>query len=168
VRHRTAFAAAAPFAIAVGALLVAGALLGLIAARRGSWPGMFLAQGSAAAAAILILCVFALPAMEEFDSTRPLVLQLREHGIDGAIVGVYRARDVSLEFYLGREVPLIDDPGELRAQVASKPGGIWIVLTRDLPKLRADAALTVEPVLERPCRSVVRLGTALLGMREGP
>ena len=112
--------------------------------------------------------VFALPAVEEFDSTRPLVRQLRAQGVDGAVVGAYRARDVSLDFYLDRQVPLVDDPGELRARVAAEPGGIWIVLTRDLPKLRSDAALTVEPVLERPCRSAVRLGPARLGMGRRP
>ena len=167
VLHRAALAAAAPSALAAGTLLVVGALLGLFAVRRGSWSGMFLAQGSAAAAAILIVCVFALPAIEEFDSTRPLVSQLRAQGIDGTIVGAYRARNLSLEFYLGRQVPLVDDPGELRTRVGAEPGGVWIVLTRDLPRLRADAALTVEPLLERPCRSAVRLGPAHLGMRHG-
>src|SRR5256712_7149673 len=110
VLGRTALAAAAPPALAAGALVVGGALLGLIAVRRGSWPGMFLAQGGAAAAAILILCVSALPALDEVGSTRPLALQLRAQGIDYTIVGVYRARDVGLEFYLGRQAALIDDP----------------------------------------------------------
>jgi len=167
VLRRAALTAAAPSALTAGTLLVAGALLGLFAVRRGSWSGMFLAQGSAAAAAILIVCVFALPAIEEFDSTRPLVSQLRAQGIDGTIVGAYRARDLSLEFYLGRQVPLVDDPGELRTRVGAEPGGVWIVLTRDLPRLRSDAALTVVPLLERPCRSAVRLGPAHLGMRHG-
>jgi len=158
--RRTAFAGASSPALAAGAIFLAGAVAAVPAVRRRSWRGAFVAQGAAAAAAILVLCLFALPAVEEFDSTRPLVQALRAQGIERTLVGQYRAKDVSLEFYLGHEVPMVDDPGELRRRVAAEPGGSWIVLTRDLAKIRADHGLTVEPVLERPCRSVVRLAPA--------
>ena len=166
--RRTNFAAARAPVIAAGSILLAGALACLVAVRRRSWPALFAVQGGAAAAAVLCVCLFALPAVEEFDSTRPLVQALRAQGLESTIVGVYRAKDVSLEFYLGRVIPMTNDPGELRRRVAAEPGGAWIVLTRDLGKIRGDAALSVTPLLERPCRSIVRLDPARLGRRDGP
>jgi len=157
VMRRPALADAAPAAMAAGAIVIGGAALAIMPVRRGSWTGFVLVQGAAAAAAVLMLCAVALPRVEEFDSTRPLVRQLRDGRIDDQVVGIYRAHDVSLDYYLGREVPFVDDPQELRRQVTAAPGGLWIVLTRDLVKLRSGGGLTVESVLERPCRSVVRL-----------
>ncbi len=159
VMRRPALADAAHAALVAGAITVGGGALAILPARRGSWTGFFLAQASTAAAAVLVLCAVALPRVEEFDSTRPLVRQLRDARIDDRIMGIYRAHDVSLDFYLGREVPFVDDPLELRRRVGAAPGGFWIVLTRDLGKLRSIGGLTVETILERPCRSVVRLSS---------
>ena len=157
VMRRPALAGAAQAALAAGAIVIVGATLAVFPVRRGSWTGFVLVQGAAAAAAVLVLCVVALPRVEEFDSTRPLVRQLHDSRIDDQVVGIYRSHDVSLDFYLGREVQFVDDPQELRRRVTAAPGGLWIVLTRDLQKLRSSAGLAVEPLLERPCRSVVRL-----------
>jgi len=157
VMRRPALAAAAHPALAAGAIVIAGAALAILPVRRGSWTGFVLVQGTAAATAVLLLCAVALPRVEEFDSTRPLVRQLRDSRIDDKVVGIYRAHEVSLDFYLGREVQFVDDPQELRRRVAAAPGGLWIVLTRDLQKLRSGGGLAVEPLVERPCRSVVRL-----------
>jgi 4-amino-4-deoxy-L-arabinose transferase-like glycosyltransferase len=166
--RRTALEAARAPVLAAGAFLLAGALASVAAVRRCSWRAMFALQGCAAAAAVLCVCLYALPAVEEFDSTRPLVRALRAQGLESTILGVYRAKDVSLDFYLGRALPVIHDRGELRRRVAAEPGGAWIVLTRDLGKIRGDAALTVTPLLERPCRSIVRLDPARLGLGDGP
>ena len=157
VTRRPALAGAAHAALAAGAIVIGGAALAILPVRRGSWTGFVLVQGAAAAAAVLMLCAVALPRVEEFDSTRPLVRQLRDSRIDDKVVGIYRAHDVSLDFYLGREVRFVDDPLELRRQVTAAPGGVWIVLTRDLQKLGSGGGLIVEPLLERPCRSAVRL-----------
>jgi len=160
VMRRPPLAGAAHAALAAGAIAIGGATLAILPVRRRSWTGFFLMQAGAAVAAILVLCAVALPRIEEFDSTRPLVRQIRDARIDDRIAGIYRAHDVSLVFYLGREVPFVDDPQELRRRVSAAPGGFWIVLTRDLRKLRSIDGLTVEPVLERPSRSVVRLSSA--------
>src|SRR6266571_1002878 len=160
VMRRPALADAAQAALIAGAIVIGGAALAILPVRRGSWTGFVLVQGAAAAAAVLLLCAVALPRIEEFDSTRPLVRQLRDSRIDKQVVGIYRAHDVSLDFYLGREVRFVDDPLELRRQVAAAPGGLWIVLTRDVQKLRSGGGHLPAQLLERPSRSVVRLRPA--------
>ena len=67
--------------------------------------------------------------------------------------------DVSLDFYLRRDLPVVTDREDLLRRVGSDPGRIWIVRTRDLGVLAGDPALRSDQVVLGPRRSAVRLGS---------
>jgi len=143
--------------IGLAVALVVGAALATVAAARGWTRGFFTIQVGSSVAVVAILVTSILPVVAPWDSTRPLVRELERRGLAGDVVGAFHVHDVSLDFYLRREVSRIDDAGRLREAVGVTPGAIWVVRTADLESLRARGWLLCEPVCEGPHRSAVRL-----------
>jgi 4-amino-4-deoxy-L-arabinose transferase-like glycosyltransferase len=147
-------------AAAAGLVLSLGSGLAFIALRRRSLTGTLWAYGGAAGAAFLVLLLGAAPPLEAFDSTRPLIDRLRGLGMDAEVAGAYHVWDVSLDFYLRRDLPVVTDRADLIRRVGSAPDRVWIVRTRDLGVLAGDPVLSSNPVALGPRRSAVRLGLA--------
>jgi hypothetical protein len=148
---------AAGAAAAASSLVLAGSLAAALAVWRGSRKWFTVAQCATAAAAVAVFLVLAMPRLEPYDSTRPLVRQLAAQGMAGEVLATYKVIDVSLDYYLGRSIPRAGRLREVRELVARHPGRLWVVRTDDVAALRAAPGLVSDEVQHGPHRSVVRL-----------
>ena len=144
-------------ALVAGGLVVAGSLLAVLAVARGSLQSLLVAQGATSAATMLVILAAALPALEPYHSTAPLVRQLRDACLTDEVVGAYRVSDVSLDFYLGRNPARAGRIRDLLAMARLNPGGIWVVRTQDVETLLADRRVLAELVQRGPNRSAMRM-----------
>jgi len=149
-----------PTAVLLGSVLVTGALAGVAAVHRRS-PGAYLACGTATTlVSLVVLLAVALPRLEPFESTRPMVRDLEAAGLADEVHSVFRVKDVSLEYYLGRDLLRVPSLGQLRRQVAASPGELWVIRTGDLETLRSAEGIVTKEVVHGPHRSVVRISPA--------
>jgi 4-amino-4-deoxy-L-arabinose transferase-like glycosyltransferase len=143
--------------VAVLAAVVIGAAVAAVAAVRFRRADLFAAFQAASTLAIVLVVVFAWPAIEPSKSTKTLVARLKADGLDGQLAGAYRVQDVSLDFYLGRAVAHEHDPGELLGRVKSDPNRLWVIPSGDSGLIGPGAPFVVTPVMTVSRRSVVRL-----------
>jgi len=151
------YTAALPGLEMLAAVLILGAIAGVVAARAGRLGWFAVAQAAVGVGLIAVGVHVVVPAIAEGDSTRGLVAALRARGLDDRIAGAYRVPDVSLDFYLGRAVPRENDPAAWARRVAADPDKLWVVASRDIDRAAAEGGLLAEPVVEEGRRSVVRL-----------
>lgn len=148
-------------ASACGLSLVAGSLLGLVAARKGSLSWFLVSQSIASMLTLAIFLAIAMPRLEPYDSTRPLVRELETLGMADEVIASYKVPDVSLDYYLGRSLSRARRMREVRDLVAAHPDRIWVVRTEDLDALLADTRFVTEEVQHGPHRSAVRLSLTM-------
>jgi 4-amino-4-deoxy-L-arabinose transferase-like glycosyltransferase len=138
-------------------VLVAGAIAAVVAVRFGSLAVFAGVQAASTVAIVLFVVCVALPRLDGSLSTKSLVARLATSGLSGQVVGAYRVRDVSLDFYLGRTLARENDTSELVERVRSDPGKLWVARPRDVDELAARSPLAVERVLTVSRCAVVRL-----------
>ncbi len=147
-------------ALALGGILVAGSVAALFAVYRRSLRAYLACGAATSLTAMLVFVAVALPKLEPFDSTRPLVRKLEASGLAGQVHAAFRVTDVSLDYYLGRDLPRVPKLGQLRREVAASPGALWVIRTSDLEELRATEGIVAKEVVPGPHRTVVRLSPA--------
>ncbi len=141
-------------------VLLAGATIALVTARRGSLTGMTISHACTAALMILILVNVSAPRLEPLQSGWSLVRDLEKKGISSDIIAAYNVREsYSIDFYLRRTVPRISDPDTFQQIVAKNPDALWIVITRDLPSLTTRFGMRSTPVFTGFNLSAVRLSS---------
>ncbi|HZI92845.1 MAG TPA: glycosyltransferase family 39 protein [Patescibacteria group bacterium] len=150
------------------AALLAGSILAAIATRSGSMKWFLIVQCGASAVAMILLLGVAMPRLEPYDSTRPLVRDLESRGLSGEVIATYKVADVSLDYYLGRSLSSAKRMKEVRDLVAQQPGRIWVVRTEDLDAIHSDTGVISEDVHRGPHRSAVRLSLATTAVPGAP
>lgn len=157
VSRRAAWSTALPGLAAAGAMLLAAAVAARASVLRGRLDALLASGATGAVGAVLLLVLLVTPRLEPYHSIRPLVRALERggHGPE-RVVGAFHVSDVSLDFYLERNVPNVTDRADLARRASAVPEGIWIVRTRDLERLERDPDLYAVPVERGPYRSAVR------------
>lgn len=133
-------------ALGIAAVILIGSALSVLATRRRSLP-LMLAFQTALVIVLVAACLFlAGPRLDTERSTRPLIRDLQARGLADKVVGGYRERDFSQDFYLGRTIPRSTSLRALEREVHRRPGGLWLVPVPNIADVSSDPYLRIQTI----------------------